>query len=852
MTKFTPSLGLTLVALTLTSQVLKADDCQFTPNALPGQAADRTELEVNATVQVGNWGRANGNLSNLNSTNADAVYLFRGTTVYFVGAGTSDVTYTETNYSVRPSCSTDHTVHYTVVKGTPTGYFAGQDGAALTEYNLVLSNGGSDAETGGGSSSGGAGGVTTGAGGADGGGGSTPSYWTPSLVMKIQSFDTNRNTFIEEAVTTGITYASSNPDVAEIDANTGAVTVKGSIGETTISATWGGNANWKDTTVSYKLVAKKQAVMYFSPGMATDTVGNVRQLNLVINSPGVQVDAYESSNTEVATVDNEGKVTMQHFGNVTIDAVFNGNDEYHAYRCRFHLTVSKRKPHIAFAQTSVKMDSHDVTPALPALVKPDDMSDDQNKYTWRSTNTSVIYIDTYTGEFSIERETGYAQIQCFFAGDDKYLPDTARCDVQVTTTGITIMGHYVKLTDTDIFGDGSVVYTQTIEGPALELNQEVFDANGGTFIQATQMVRLLVKCNCRIKNATTAIQSTSAVFIWCQNRKDSITISASQAAISAGHVKVHDCYLFASGNAYGLNTTGGISVSAGGYIFAQGGTEAIRARDFVKGENAIGGVNVLTKGVSFVSAVDAADHFGGFYTDYPNNVKAKYVEIGKVPLPIANDAVTSISFVEEEDNPYDNLKVVFAESEADKFNEADKQIEMASQLTDDQVNQALVDHEPCSSEWKKELPGTLIFDVPEGEGKVQIECQTADDYELAVKVVGEEGTTTIVQEEADGSAEVNYDVEEQTHVIVYLRERSEAPEQGHAPARVRTKLNDAPKPATIKAITITPKGTPTAIDQTPFLSGEGRGEASRIILRDGMLLIEREGKTYTITGARLR
>ena len=47
------------------------------------------------------------------------------------------------------------------------------------------------------------------------------------------------------------------------------------------------------------------------------------------------------------------------------------------------------------------------------------------------------------------------------------------------------------------------------------------------------------------------------------------------------------------------------------------------------------------------------------------------------------------------------------------------------------------------------------------------------------------------------------------------------------------------------------KKTPTAIDETPSPSGEGRGEASKI-LRDGQLLILRGDKIYTITGQEVR
>ena len=43
-------------------------------------------------------------------------------------------------------------------------------------------------------------------------------------------------------------------------------------------------------------------------------------------------------------------------------------------------------------------------------------------------------------------------------------------------------------------------------------------------------------------------------------------------------------------------------------------------------------------------------------------------------------------------------------------------------------------------------------------------------------------------------------------------------------------------------------GTPQAIDQTPFPSGEGWGEA-RKILRNGQIFIFRGDKTYTLTGA---
>ena len=48
-------------------------------------------------------------------------------------------------------------------------------------------------------------------------------------------------------------------------------------------------------------------------------------------------------------------------------------------------------------------------------------------------------------------------------------------------------------------------------------------------------------------------------------------------------------------------------------------------------------------------------------------------------------------------------------------------------------------------------------------------------------------------------------------------------------------------------IVLTPRDTPTAIDNTPFPSGEGRGEASKLLI-NGQVYILRDGKYYNILG----
>ncbi len=63
--------------------------------------------------------------------------------------------------------------------------------------------------------------------------------------------------------------------------------------------------------------------------------------------------------------------------------------------------------------------------------------------------------------------------------------------------------------------------------------------------------------------------------------------------------------------------------------------------------------------------------------------------------------------------------------------------------------------------------------------------------------------------------------------------------------------NEQPIASYSGSFTTTSEGVPTGIDNTPFLSGEGRGEASKI-LRNGEVLILRDGKTYTLQGVEVK
>lgn len=834
MKHFTPFLSAALVALWLVPQNMFADDCTFIPDLFPGQESTRTATEVSATVHVGEWGPQSGYdnthlINPLASSNEDVVKVYSdggyNAAVYFAAVGTADVTYTET--IERSSCTgVEQTIHYTVQKGTPTLYFAGQDGMPTTEYTAAWSQSGGGDAAGGGAAGG----------GADGGGEGGGSYvWTPSCVARFMTlYDTGRGyRFVNTTISaTDISFHSSNPAVASINAN-GQTTVNG-LGSTVITAHWNGNDNWEAADAQYTLNVKKAANIYFSPSLINDTIDNVRQMNVVCPA-GVTINRWQSSNTTYATVDAEGNVTMLKTGTVYIDAYSNENEEYASAYCRCEIHIAKKRPQIHFEQSSIKLELNATPYVFPELIKPNDLT---NYYSWRSTSPSVATVDN-AGNITIVG-TGYTQIQYLYdqgetQHDPKYLPDIARLNLTVTTSGLYVGGTYVMSSHPDIFGDGSVVYSEENGETNLTLTNLNYNAGGGTFIQTTKSMNLniYVVGNCYITNAAKGIQCAGPLYIWCQNKKDSIHINATNTAIEVQAMKVIDCYLFATGGQYGIYTNT-FAVWAGGYIFAQGNTEAIRSFNFQKGMADMGGIEVLTKGVTFVEGTP-----GGFYTDYPNKVKAKYVEIGKIPLPLPDDEVTDINF--ETDNPYDNLDVVFSESEDDQFNSTEKQIEINTITLTKDVNDAYSANVACSSEWLKLLPGVLVFDVPAGKGEAEIECDIAAGKQLIVYI---EGRGQVTFTTTENGIKIAYNVAEQTHVIIYLQ----ASEPSSAPKRVAQAKQDAVPGVAIKSIKITPESAATGIG----LTTNDQQPTTNKLLRDGQLFIIRDGRIYNAQGLRVQ
>ena len=207
--------------------------------------------------------------------------------------------------------------------------------------------------------------------------------------------------------------------------------------------------------------------------------------------------------------------------------------------------------------------------------------------------------------------------------------------------------------------------------------------------------------------------------------------------------------------------------------------------------------------------------------------------------PVADDKQTTMNL-----NPQDNASMSFSSTGNDTYNSSEQQLEIQSVVTAENLQLALDSMATGKKEWNDLLPGATTFNLNAGKGKIRIQCETIDGYELKV-LIRDHGTVTVSQPSM-GFAEVNYDVDQVTAVLIYLAQTGGA---SPAPKRAPQATKDAPS-AIIRSIQVNPDGAdvPTAIDETN-LKSEIRNHK---YIKEGQLFILRDGKTYNATGQEVK
>ena len=217
-----------------------------------------------------------------------------------------------------------------------------------------------------------------------------------------------------------VTWSSSDETVATIDANTGDITLVAA-GNTTISAFFAGDDNFMSGAANYTLTVEKadpvDSGLEFSETEVTAKMGEPFTPPTLINPNNLTV-TWLSNDEGVATVDpNTGEVTLVAAGLTTINAIFDGNDDFLPKTPYYTLIVEKADPvanglELSETIVSAKM-GEPFTP--PTLINPNNLT-----VTWISFDEAVATVDPVTGEVTLVGP-GTTTITAFFYGNEDFL-----------------------------------------------------------------------------------------------------------------------------------------------------------------------------------------------------------------------------------------------------------------------------------------------------------------------------------------------------------------------------------------------------------------------------------------------
>ncbi len=153
-----------------------------------------------------------------------------------------------------------------------------------------------------------------------------------------------------------IIYSSSNSSVASVDAQGKVVAL--ATGNAQITATKPSDDVYLSATNSYSVQvgSRAQTIQFTSLGPVEIFFKSVfsNPINPAITSPGTGGLVYASSKPEVATVDNQGKITVVSLGTTTISAVKSADSIYSSAAASYELRVigTGVAPVVSFSQQS--------------------------------------------------------------------------------------------------------------------------------------------------------------------------------------------------------------------------------------------------------------------------------------------------------------------------------------------------------------------------------------------------------------------------------------------------------------------------------------------------------------------
>ena len=270
----------------------------------------------------------------------------------------------------------------------------------------------------------------------------TPSETTltdPELSWSASSYEAQigeDNTFptLSNEYKVTVTYSSSDTDVATIDSD-GNITLL-SAGTTSIMASSAATSTYSAGSASYALtVTKAGDGISWSASACTVTYGDEDTYSFpTLSNPGSQSITYTSSNEYVATIAEDGTITIVAEGETTITATAEANDAYESASASYTLTVEGdlESAGLSWSETAYTATLASSENSFPELSNPNGLT-----VTYSSSDETVATIDASSGEITLVAE-GTVAIIATSAADDTYAAGSASYTLKVVKQTVTL------------------------------------------------------------------------------------------------------------------------------------------------------------------------------------------------------------------------------------------------------------------------------------------------------------------------------------------------------------------------------------------------------------------------------
>lgn len=566
--------------------------------------------------------------------------------------------------------------------------------------------------------------------------GTCGSWDNPAKTYTIEKADINPVvsiadwTYGDEASKPTITGNSGNGNVTyrykvkDADDGTYSETVPTTAGSYTIQATVEETSNYNGATCTKDFTIKKATVsLSYSANEAEGKIG-VAFAAPTLNNPSNVAVTYSSSNTDVATISDEGVVTLVGPGETTITASFAGDENHEAASTSYKLSVVKLEAGLSWTDEGMEYFLGTYWYG-PRLNNPNNLP-----VKYKSSDEKVATIDKDGKVTALA--VGDTWIMAIFEGNEMYEPQTVRYGLFVKER-YDLLVNDVRVTSDNsknVLGDGHFFY----------------DENTKQLVVLENTTPVTIES--RLKNLTIFLNGSSKlerIFFNNEGKEEntgSLTITT--------YENIPGSVVLETSNANGvISGFSSLTIDDKSYTYLLDPAEGkYEGGKLVTADGAV--AMTATIGQYLKPLVDGQTVTfppGKFGIDDFTNKVIDDILFTMVLRPDGSD---------EDDDFYDPVESAIVLNNLNSTSGV-------TMLIDNVEKDGLI---PGSNEYALQFKGGITFMVPNGEGTITLNVKTEPGYKLML-MIGKSEPKEISQNER-GDVQFEYNVEKATYVCVYL------------------------------------------------------------------------------------